>query len=159
MAEERLARRRVLLGVGAATGGLAMSGLAMAEPAAASEGNQLSGSYLVTRRDNPPGDPNPALFVLSLAGGGVLISNDISPIGLVGTGSWKRAGSHRFSGTFWGGGASDGPNGAFTVRVHARGQVDDNRIRGTYRYTVFDPTGTKSQAEGSGSFKGRRIEP
>jgi hypothetical protein len=159
MTEEKLARRRVLLGVGAATGGLAVSGLAMAEPAAASESNQLSGSYLVTRRDNPPGDPNQTLFVFSLAGGGVLISSDISPVGLLGTGSWKRAGSHRFSGTFWGGEASGGPNGAFTVRVRVWGQVDGNRIRGTYRYTVFDPTGTKVQAEGSGSFKGSRIEP
>jgi hypothetical protein len=159
MTDEKLGRRRVLLGVGAATGGLAVSGLAMAEPAGAAEGSQLFGSYLVTRRDDPPADPNEALFVVSLAGGGVFISNDIVPAGLLGTGTWKRVAGGGFAGTFWAGESAGGPSGAFTVRVRARGHVDHNRIHGTYRFTVFDSTGLHKQAEGSGTFKGSRIEP
>jgi hypothetical protein len=160
MTDEKLARRRVLRGVGAAAGGLAASGLALTEPAAAADNHKnLSGSYLVTRRDDPPGDPNEALFVISLAAGGVFISNDISPAGLVGTGSWKQVSANRFTSTFWAGEAAGGPAGAFTVRVHVKGHVDQHRISGTYRFTVFDPTGKHVQAEGSGSFHGTRIEP
>jgi hypothetical protein len=38
-----------------------------------------------------------------------------------------------------------------------RGQVDHDRIRGSFEFTLFDPGGAEA-GSGSGTFSGRRIE-
>ena len=161
MDEHMLNRRRVLVGAGAA-GAVAIGSVASASSASAGEhgggSSSLTGSWIVKRRDNPPGDPTKVSTVLSFAGGGVLISHDIAPAGPPFTGTWARRSGGGFKATFWTGLAGGGPTmPGVTVRVRAWGSVHHGRISGTYDFTVFDPSGTKVDS-GTGSFSGRRIE-
>ena len=98
------------------------------------------------------------MAVASFTAGGVLISHDISPAGPPGTGTW--ASNHDgFKGTFWSG--QPGPGGpdspGFTVRVQIRGRVPNNKISGTFRFSVFDPTGAPADS-GTGMFSGHRVD-
>jgi hypothetical protein len=159
--DERTMNRRVVLTRAGAVGAVALAGVAGASPALASEkGNRgVTGSWMITHKDDPPGDPTPVRGVASFAEGGVLISHDISPAGPPSTGTWAGQGNDRFKGTFWSGFPGDGgpgtPGGTFRVRV--RGRVRGDKISGTYRFTVFDPTG-KEIDSGTGTFRGERIE-
>ena len=158
MEEHVMNRRRVLLGAGAA-GAVAIGGVTSASSASASDngGSSLSGSWVVTRMDDPPGDPTEVTTVVSFAGGGVLISHDIAPAGPPGTGTWARRSGGGFKGTFWTGQAG-GPGGpGVSVRVRVRGSVHHGKISGTYAYSVFDPTGAEV-VSGPGTFSGRRID-
>lgn len=68
MTERTLGRREVLRGAGVAAGGVALTGLgAAAAVADDDEGRGLSGSWLATRHDDPPGDPAPVKVVFSFA--------------------------------------------------------------------------------------------
>lgn len=160
MDERTMNRRGALRGAGAVSA-VALAGVAGASPALASEkGNRgLTGSWMTTHQDDPPGDPTPIKGVVSFAEGGVLISHDISPAGPPATGTWARQGSDRFKGTFWSGFPGDGGPGTPgpTFRVKVRGRVRKDTISGTYRFTVFDPTGAED-ASGTGTFSGERIE-
>ena len=159
MEEHVMNRRRVLLGAGAASA-VAIGGVTSASSASASGdgSSDLSGSWIVTRKDDPPGDPTTVSTVASFAGGGVLISPDIAPAGPPGTGTWARRSGGGFKGTFWTG-LAGGPGGpGVSVRVRIRGSVHHGRIWGTYSFTVFDATGAQVDS-GTGSFSGRRIEP
>jgi hypothetical protein len=160
MEERTMNRRGVLLGAGT-VGAVALAGVAGAAPASASENGSrgVAGSWLITHQDDPPGDPTQALGVASFAQGGVLISHDISPAGPPGTGTWARQGSDGFKGTFLSGQAGpDGPGSpGFTVRIQIRGRVRKDKISGTYRFSVSDPTGAKVDS-GTGKFSGRRLE-
>jgi hypothetical protein len=158
MDEHVLNRRRVLLGTGAvAMGGVAVA--ASAASASASGDSGPSGSWVLSRKDDPPGDGMKVTTVLSFAAGGVLISQDISPADSPFTGTWARRGDGGFQGTMWVG--QPGPAGpgkpGLTVRVRVRGSVRKDRLSGTYQYSVFDPSGAVA-ARGTGSFTGRPIE-
>jgi hypothetical protein len=161
MDERVMNRRRVLLGASAA-GAVAIGGVASASSASAN-GNGVSGpsgSWIITRKDDPPGDQTQVSTVVSFADGGVLISHDIAPAGPPGTGTWARRGDGGFKGTFWTGQPGQGGPGSpgVTVRVRVRGSVREGRIRGTYEFSVFDPTGSEV-VSGTGAFSGHRIEP
>jgi hypothetical protein len=159
MNERTLNRRGVLRGAGAA-GAVALAGVAGASSASASgNGGGVAGSWMITHRDDPPGDETQVMGVASFAEGGVLISHDISPAGPPGTGSWARQGDDGFKGTFWSGQPGpDGPSSpGFTVRIQIRGRVRKDMISGTYRFSVSDPSGAEV-ASGTGTFSGNRIQ-
>ena len=156
-----IGRRQVLRGAGVAAGGVAVGGLGLASPAAAASDDDsrrggLTGSYLVTRQDD--GDPTRVQAVLSFADGDVFVAHDINPAGPPFTGTWERTGGGAFRATFWTGFPGEGGPGSAggTIRVRARGEVDDGVLRGTYRVTAFDPSGAVV-FNGTGRFRGRRI--
>ena len=142
-------------------GAVALAGVAAASPAVASGNGDrgASGSWMIKRQDDPPGDQTPTMGVVSFAEGGVLISHDISPAGPPGTGTWARQGDDRFNGTFWTGQPGEGGPGSpgFTLRVQIRGGVRKEKISGTYRFSVFNPAGGVDTS-GTGTFSGHRIE-
>jgi len=114
---------------------------------------------MITHRDDPPGDQTPTSGVASFAEGGVLVSHDISPAGPPGTGTWARQGDDGFKGTFWSGQPGEGGPGSpgFTVRIQIRGRAREDKISGTYRFSVFNHAGGVD-ASGTGTFGGDRIE-
>ena len=158
MDEHVLNRRRVLLGTGAA----AIGGVALASSASATDNGDSgpSGSWVVSRKDDPPGDTMTITTVVSFAAGGVLISQDISPADSPFTGTWARRGDGGFQGTMWVG--QPGPAGpgkpGLTARVRLRGSLRKDTLSGTYQYSAFDPSGAVV-AHGTGSFTGHAIEP
>ena len=159
MGERTMGRRQVLLGAGVAAGGVALSGL-NAAPAAADEGNGhvLSGSWLVTRQDDPPGDPTVVKAVFSFADGDVLIEHDINPAGPPFSGTWAERRHGEFTATIWSGFAG-GPGGAGpTIRVRLRGSANHNTLSGTYDFAVFDPVTDAEVDSGTGTFNGSRID-
>jgi hypothetical protein len=159
MDEHTMNRRGLFLGAGA-VGAVALAGVAGASPALASgSGAGPTGSWLITHEDDPPGSGTKTMGIASFAEGGVLLNNDISPAGATGAGTWAAQGDDRFKGTFWDG--QDGPAGpgkpGFTVKVQIRGRVAGDKISGTYRFSVTDPTGAVA-ASGTGTFSGHRAE-
>jgi len=160
MTERTLGRREVLRGAGVAAGGVALTGLgAAAAVADDDEGRGLSGSWLATRHDDPPGDPAPVKVVFSFAGGDVFVSHDISPAGPPFTGTWAKRNDREFRATMWTG-FGGGPGGEVgpTIRVSLRGSRDDDTISGTYDFAVFDPVSEAEVDSGTGSFTGSRID-
>jgi hypothetical protein len=159
MGERTLGRREVLMGAGVAAGGVALTGLGAA-PAVANDqgGGDPSGSWLVTRQDDPPGDPTKVKLVLSFAGGNVFVSHDINPAGPPFTGTWAHRHGGRFKATFWTG-VAGGPGGGPgpTIRVRLRGRRDHNTISGKYDFAVFDPVSDQQVDSGTGSLSGIRI--
>lgn len=161
MGRRTLGRRELLKGAGVAAGGVALTGV-VAGPAAADDDDDddLTGSWLVTRHDDPPGDPTAVQAVFSFAGGGVAVEHDINPAGPPFTGTWAaRRDSREFVATIWSGFVG-GPGGAAgpTIRVRIRGSRDDDLIRGTYEFAVFDPATAAEVESGTGSFSGSRID-
>lgn len=160
MDEQVVNRRRVLLGAGAA-GAVAIGGVAGASSASANGNSDSgpSGSWVISRKDDPPGDPTTVATVISFAAGNVLLSHDIAPAGPPGTGTWARRGDGGFKGTFWFGQPGEGGPGSpgFTIRVRIRGNVHKNKISGTYQFTVFNASGGVDTS-GTGAFSGHRIE-
>lgn len=160
MDEHVLNRRRVLLGTGAAAmGGVAVAASAASASADGNSDSGPSGSWVISRKDDPPGDTMTVTTVVSFAAGGVLISQDISPAAAPFTGTWARRGDSGFQGTMWVG--QPGPAGpdkpGLTVRVRVRGSVRKDKLSGTYQFSVFDPSGAVV-ADGTGSFTGHPIE-
>jgi hypothetical protein len=158
MGKQTVGRRQMLQGAGVAAGGLAVSGIALASPAMAADSAGVTGSWLIQRQDD--GDTARITSVLSFAAGGVIVAHDISPAGPPFTGTWKSEADGRFSATFWTGFPGDtGPGSAGpTVRVRARGRVEDGVLSGTYRVTLFAPTTDEVLETTTGSFRGRRID-
>ena len=158
MGEQSLGRRQVLRGAGVVAGGAAVTGLALASPAMASDddGGGLAGSWMVTRQDD--GDPTEVQAVFSFAGGGVFVEHDILPAGPPFTGTWARRGGGRFRATFWSGFPGEGGPGSpgVTVRVRLVGRVEHRTISGTYTATGFDPTGAQVNSA-TGRFSGHPI--
>jgi hypothetical protein len=111
---------------------------------------------LVTHRDNPPAPSQNIRGVVSIIPGGVLINNDIDPVGTPATGSWASTGGGRFVATFWGGFPAEGKNPAGTYKVQVSGQLNSNgTVSGTYRVTSY-PKGQKPQSA-TGVFAGTKI--
>ena len=160
MSERVMGRRQVLLGAGVAAGGVALTGLS-ASPAAADEdkGHGLSGSWLVTRQDDPPGDPTVVKAVFSFADGDVLVEHDINPAGPPFTGTWASRRHDEFTATIWSGFAG-GPGGGAgpTIRVRLRGAANHDALSGTYDFAVFDPVTDAEIDSGTGTFSGSRID-
>lgn len=160
MDEQVVNRRRVLVGAGAA-GAVAVGSVASASSASASEGrgSAPSGSWVITRKDDPPGDPTKVTTVISFAGGRVFLSHDIAPAGPPGTGTWASLGDGAFKATFWFGQPGPGGPGSpgVSIRVRARGKARRYTVSGTYRFSVFDPSGAVVDS-GTGSFSGHPIE-
>lgn len=159
MSASEIGRRRVLQGAGVAAIGATVGSLGVASPALATEGdgNDLPGSWLITREDN--GTSAPTMSVLSFALGNVIVVHDIQPAGPPFTGTWAGNGPH-FRATFWSGQAGEGPGQpgpSIRVRITS-GKVMHGRISGAYVFDVFLPDGTKAPGQsGSGSFTGMRI--
>jgi hypothetical protein len=158
MTEHTMRRRQVMLGAGAAAGGVTVGGLASATPVLADDAGRgnVTGSWLIIHQDT--GDPVAVIGVASFAAGGVLINHDISPAGPPGTGTWASRGGNRFRGTFWTGFPGEGGPGTAgpTVRVRVQGHVERDMISGTYSVAVFDPSGEQVDS-GTGTFRGQRI--
>jgi hypothetical protein len=114
---------------------------------------------LITRHDDPPADPTRVKTVVSFAAGRVIVVHDIAPAGPPGTGTWASRGGGAFRATFWFGQPGQGGPGTpgVTVRVRVRGTARKYTISGTYRFSVFDPTGAVVDS-GTGSFSGHPIE-
>lgn len=114
------------------------------------------GSWLVDVRND---DGSTLVSVGSFAAGGVAIVHDISPAGPPFTGSWEMRDHDAWRATVWSGFPGEGGPGTAggTVRLRLRGTVDKHRVRGSFVSTLFDPEGTELE-EGSGTFRGRRIE-
>lgn len=157
MTRQVLGRREVLMGAGVAAGGVALAGLAAAPAAADDDEHELSGSWLVTRHDNPPSDTTPVKVVVSFADGDVFIAHDIKPAAPPFTGTWAKR-RRGFTATMWTG--FSGPNGAPgpTAQVRLRGTVSQGSLSGTYDFAVFDPKTDSMIDHGSGSFTGTPIE-
>lgn len=157
MDEHIVNRRRVLMGTGAAVAIGSVAGASSAS-ASSSSGSGLTGSWVVSRKDNTA-DAVKTTTVISFAAGGVLISQDISPADSVFTGTWEGRGGGGFQGTMWMG--QPGPAGpgkpGVTIRVRIRGGWTQGKIWGSYSYTVFDASGAV-QTQGTGSFSGRPID-
>ena len=158
MSENAMGRRQALRGAGMAAGGVAIVGLGAATPALADNDNGLLGSWICVRQDD--GTTDKIRLVLSFAGGGVIISHDISPAGPPFTGTWARHGKS-FRATFWTGFPGEqGPESVGpTVRVQLRGMLSHGMISATYRFTVFAPGSVIQVVDsGTGKLTGRRIE-
>lgn len=160
MTDEVIERRMLLRGAGLA-GATVIGGTTLAASAAAGdeEHSRVTGSWLVTHRDDPGGDPTEIMGVASFAAGGVVANQDISPISPTGLGSWKRRGRNGFRASLWAGIPGDGPGApGLTLNVRLRGKVEDDEIEGTYAFKVFEPSGATA-FEGTGTFEGERIKP
>jgi hypothetical protein len=157
MSESAVGRRQALRGAGIAAGSVAIVGLGAATPAAADGDNGLLGSWICVRQDD--GSPDKIRLVLSFAGGGVIVSHDISPAGPPFTGTWARR-DHSFRATFWTGFPGEqGPESVGpTVRVKLRGTVSHGTLTATYRFTVFAPGSDAEVVDsGTGTLTGTRI--
>lgn len=157
MLDNTLDRRVMLRGAGAAAGAAALAGVAIATPASASS-HGVTGSWVITHQDDPPGDRTKVKAVAGFADGGVFTVFDLSPWGPPGAGAWSSDGDH-FRGTLWIGtpGAKQGARGT-TIRVLLRGTVDGDHQSGTYSFTAWDPSG-KQVEKGTGKFWGDRLKP
>jgi hypothetical protein len=154
-----IGRRDVLRGAGVVAAGATIGTLGIASPALATEdrGNNLSGSWLITRQDK--GSPTTTKAVLSLALGDVIVVHDIQPAGPPFTGTWRNAGPG-FRATFWTGSTGEAPGEPGpTIRVRiTSGRVTRGMISGSYVFDVFLPDGTLAPDQsGSGTFTGNRI--
>jgi hypothetical protein len=113
------------------------------------------GSWLVTHRNNAPAPPEVGKSIISLAAGGVLVSNDIDPVGGVASGTWDSRGHNRLVATFWGGFPAEGKDPAGTYRVQVSGRRQGSTMSGTFVLTIY-PKGRKSQTI-TGTFTGTKI--
>jgi hypothetical protein len=113
------------------------------------------GSWLISHRNNPPAPAEPGKSVISLAAGGVVIGNDIDPVGGLLSGTWDSRGGNRMVATLWGGFPAEGKDPAGTVRVQVSGRLRGGTVSGTFVLTVY-PKGKKSQSA-TGTFAGSKI--
>jgi hypothetical protein len=160
MDEQVLERRMLLRGAGVA-GATVLGGAALASPAAAHERRVrggLVGAYLITHKDDPPGDTTPVLAVAALSAGGVLTTQDLHPASTAGLGAWWPDRNHRFRATFWTGFNGHGTEPAVVIRIKIRGRVNGDRISGTHRFTVYDASKHSKLDSGTGTFSGHRID-
>lgn len=156
-----LERRMLLRGAGVA--GASLVGVAAAAaPAAAHDhhdGHDLLGSWLITHSDTPPSDTDPTTGVVGFAPGGLLVTQDIAPVGTAGVGTWESRGDNRFKATFWTGSPADGPQQpAVIVKISVSGAVDGDKVSGTYRGKVYDAATRTLLATITGTFSGDRVD-
>jgi hypothetical protein len=160
-----LERRMLLRGAGVA--GASLAGVAAgAQPASARHERErqagrhrLLGSWLITHTDRPPSPSDPGISVVGFAPGGLLVTQDIAPVGAAGGGSWRARDNGRFRASFWSGfpGQDDGAGGL--LRVSVRGRATRDRVSGAYRAKVYDAKRQKVLDSFRGTFRGTRIRP
>lgn len=159
-------RQAVRAAAGVAAGGMLVAGAGVGSAAASNRhdrrddhhgnGSALYGSWLITHRNNAPAPPEVTKGIISIIPGGVLINNDIDPVGTPASGSWAYRGGGRFVATFWGGFPAEGKDPAGVYKVQAAGRLHrDGTVSGTFRVTVY-PKGHKSQTA-TGTFAGSKI--
>ena len=158
MNEDTQGRRSVLSNAGLAAGGVVLGGVALAQPASATEDhdhNNVAGSWRVdVHNDN--GDETDS--IVSFAGGGVGVVQDISPAGPPVTGSWRMGRYGAFKATVLTGTAGGGPGSpGVVIELKLRGSVRHGRVTGSFTFVVTDPDGNELDT-GSGTFEGVRVE-
>ena len=117
--------------------------------------SEFYGSWLISHRNNAPAPPEAGKSVISLAAGGVVIGNDIDPVGGLLSGTWDSRGHNRMVATLWGGFPAEGKDPAGTVRVQVSGRLRGGTVSGTFVLTVY-PKGRSSQSV-AGTFAGTKI--
>lgn len=165
--DDRILERRMLLRGAGLAGATALGGMALASPAAADDdhdhdkrhGSRVLGAWLITRQDDPPGDPAKVMGVVTFAEGGAFANQDIDPISPTGLGAWEAHGRSRFTVNFWGGAPTGPPpEPGIVFNVMVRGRVHDDEISGSYTVTAFQAGSMDEMGEFTGSFTGERIE-
>jgi hypothetical protein len=155
-----LERRMLLRGAGVA--GASLVGVAAAAaPASAhdqSGHHDVLGSWLITHSDTPPSPTDPGTSVVGFAPGGLLVTQDIAPVGTAGVGTWESRGGDRFKATFWSGSPADGPQPAVIIKISPRGAVDGDKVSGTYRAKVYDAATRALLDTVEGTFSGVRVD-
>lgn len=158
--------RRFMLrhaGIAAGTAALATVGIAnharggTEPPPTANTAEQLTGSWMIDRRDD--GTPPQARGVFSFTAGGVVIYHDITPVGTLLTGTWTAADDGTGTATFWTGFDPDPAAGTprVTAQVRAVMRVDGDTLSGTYTTTVYDTATQAEMIELTGTYTGTRI--
>ncbi len=178
VSDSAVERRALLRGAGLA--GAAALGATAFAPSAFADGNKhhggsrsgVVGAWVVTHRDNPPGDTTTVTGVAAFAEGGVLVSQDIAPMTTpAAVGAWSSS-DHEVSVNFWTGGEQEGdhqggtggpggPGGhrgvAVAIHVTGTGTVSGDTISGTYSFTVYNAKTGRRLMSGTGTFRGTRL--
>jgi hypothetical protein len=155
---ERMGRRELLMGAGAGAVGLA----AIAVPATSAAADEsksdqgLTGAWLVTHKDTTP-DTDSAQAVVTFATGGALASRDLNPPGDAQLGSWKKTGGHGFVATFYDSFTQGPPDPVHILKVVVTGTRNDDKISGTFTFTISPPPPGFPTTGGTGTFEGTRI--
>ena len=155
-----LERRMLLRGVGVA--GASMAGVAaVTAPASAHDGHDehdLLGSWLITHSNTAPSPPEPGTTVVGFAPGGLLVTQDIAPVGTAGIGTWESRGHDRFKASFWSGIPAEGAQPAALIKFSVRGRVEHDAVSGTYRGQLYD-TAMHALPDGfEGTFSGVHVD-
>ncbi|HLN77960.1 MAG TPA: hypothetical protein VK204_13005 [Nocardioidaceae bacterium] len=162
MADRVVDRRMLLRGAGVA-GASAIGATAWASTARAADRNRngdndVTGSWVIVHRDDPPAPPERATAVIAFAEGGVLITQDIAPLAAAGLGAWSRE-HDKVKVDFWTGAPGEKGSPAVAIEVKARGTVDHDKMSGTYTFTVHAAKNLKKVLQrGTGKFEGHRLE-
>lgn len=160
---DRVVDRRMLLRGAGVAGAAAIGGTALASPARAADrkrngDNDVTGSWVIVHRDDPPAPPERATAVIAFAEGGVFVTQDIAPLSASGLGAWSRE-HDKVKVNFWTGAAGEKGSPAVAIEVKASGTVDHDRISGTYTVAVHAAKNLKKVLQrGTGKFEGRRLE-
>ncbi|HEX6392954.1 MAG TPA: hypothetical protein VFZ97_05895 [Acidimicrobiales bacterium] len=153
------------MGAGAGAVGLAAMEIGLpAATASASEDSQgnsgsgVEGAWRIVHTDTTP-DTDSAEAIVTFADGGGLVARDINPPGDAQLGAWRATGDRRFVATFFDS-FSEGPSGpVHIVKVIVKGTVDDDndKISGTYTFTITPPPPEFPASGGTGTFEGSRL--
>ncbi len=154
----RFERRTLLRGAGVA-GATLVGAAAAAAPASADGGSHdVLGAWLITHSDDPPSETDPGTSVVGFASGGLMVSQDLNPIGAAGVGTWEPRDHGDFKAKFWTGfpGPNGGPGGF--IKISVRGSVDGDRVEGTYHSHVYVAATGAPEGEFKGTFEGKRVQ-
>ena len=165
MTSDSINRRRLLQGAGVA-GATVLSTTVLASSASAKgrKGDDhdhghddVEGAWVVDHRDDK--DPeDKGVGVLGFAEGGVVTLQEINPVSPSSVGAWREHRGH-FHATLWSGIRGEGPADAgFTFKLELKGEIDDDQMEGTYKFTGFDAATGAEAFSGTGTFDGERIE-
>ena len=165
MSTPLLERRMLLKGAGVA--GASLVGVAAAAgPASANDDHDdhdhddhdLLGSWLITHSDTPPSETDPGTSVVGFAPGGLLVTQDIAPVGAAGVGTWESRGDGRFRATFWSGFPGEGADPGGLIKISVRGRADGDEVAGSYRGKVYNAATHELLTTFEGTFSGDRVE-
>lgn len=169
MMNRRLLLRRAGAAGATALGATALSGVALAGTAADDSATAAEaavrrrhlfvGAWVITHRDDPGGDQNDVLGVVTAGAGGVLTNQDIAPVSPTGLGAWRPNGRRGYRAVFWAGSRGGKSGQSVTFRVRIRGTIRRGQTTGRYRFRVFDAASGEPVAHGTGTFEGHRLLP
>jgi hypothetical protein len=163
MSTPQFERRMLLKGAGVA--GASLVGVAAAAgPASANDDHDdhddhdLLGSWLITHSNIPAETTDPGTSVVGFAPGGLLVTQDIAPVGAAGVGTWESHGDGRFKATFWSGFPGEGANPGGLIKISVRGRADGDEISGSYRGKVYNAATHDVLTTFEGTFSGDRVD-